>query len=150
MTDAELLLIETSLERWFMGNVPAVRLGIMLTQAAHLVDDLVDGTAVPPAHARAVCRMMLLEIPSNLFYRQNFEFLSPLMAQCWLQWVASDTMERGVGLGVDDRAKCYMLRASLYGLFHGMAVLVGGLDWAEKVGPDIYRTYGEKLEDFDA
>jgi hypothetical protein len=45
----------------------------------------------------------------------------------------------------NDLPKTYMLRASLYQLFHACAVLCGGLDWAAEVGPDIYRLYGEEL-----
>ncbi len=150
MTEDSQLVLTNAFHRWFRGNAAAMRLAAMLTEAAHFIDDLVDGTPIPPAQAKLVARYLLLEIPANAFYREHYAFLQPLLAQCWLQWMASDTMERGEALGVDDRAKCYMLRASLYGLFHGMAVVVGGLEWAEEVGPDIYRTYGEKLEDFDA
>ena len=148
MTEQDMAVLAASLERWMRGNSTAVRLGLMLVEVAHFVDDLVDGDFVPPARAACLARMMLLEIPSNVFYRENYVYLQPLLGHCWLQWQASNCMEAEPGPG--DREKCYMLRASLYGLFHGMAVIAGGLDWAEEVGPEIYRTYGEKLEDFDA
>lgn len=134
--------------RWMRGNAAAVRLAAQLIEVAHFVDDLVDGDFVPPASASRLARIMLLEIPSNAFYRENFDYLQPLLAQCWLQWSASNVMENEGKPG--DRAKCYMLRASLYGLLHGMTVAVGGLDWAEEVGPEIYRAYGETMENFDA
>jgi hypothetical protein len=147
MTEQEQVALTAAFGVWFKGNQAAMRLAAHLTEAAHFIDDLIDGDFVPPASARRCARLMLLEIPSNVFYRGNYEFLQPLLAQCWLQWLASDQMEREPQ--PEDRPKCYMLRASLYGLFHGMAVIVGGLDWAEEIGPEIYRTYGEKLEDFD-
>lgn len=149
MTESDQKIMTAAFDRWFGGNVEAMRLAAMLTEAAHFIDDLIDETFVPPAQARRAARLLLLEIPSNSFYRGNYGFLQPLLAQCWLQWMASDEMER-VPSGPEDRPKCYMLRASLYGLFHGIAVITGGLEWAEQIGPEIYRTYGEKLEDFDA
>lgn len=134
--------------RWMRGNAAAVRLAADLIEVAHFIDDLIDGDFVPPARAARLARLMLLEIPANAFYRENFSFLQPLLAQCWLQWQSSNVMEKEQKPG--DREKCYMLRASLYGLIHGMAVVVGGLDWAEEVGPEIYRAYGETMENFDA
>lgn len=148
MTPEDQHFFSTVIPRWMRGDTAAVRLAAQLIEVAHFVDDLVDGDFVPPADAARLTRMMLLEIPSNTFYRENFTYLQPLLGQCWLQWQASNAMEKAQEPG--DRAKCYMLRAGLYGLLHGMTVVVGGLDWAEEVGPEIYRAYGEKMEDFDA
>jgi hypothetical protein len=70
------------------------------------------------------------------------------MVMVWGQWSAANGMETHPIRG--DREKAFMLRASLYQLFHACAVLCGGLDWAAQIGPEIYRFYGESLESFDA
>jgi hypothetical protein len=85
----------------------------------------------------------MLELPANEFYRANFAFLHPVMVMVWAQWDAANRMEAKPQ--TNDLPKTYMLRASLYQLFHACAVLCGGLDWAAEVGPDIYRLYGEEL-----
>lgn len=146
MTERDQIVLTAAFSRWFKGDESAMRLAAMLTEVAHFIDDIIDGDFVPPAQAQSGARMLLLEIPSNRFYQSNFSYMQPLLAQCWLQWLASDKMEREPQ-SPDDTPKCYMLRASLYGLYHGMAVIAGGLEWAEEIGPEIYRMYGEKLGD---
>jgi hypothetical protein len=91
---------------------------------------------------------MVLEVPANDFYRTNFGFLHPVLVMVWGQWSAANAMETFPIRG--DREKAFMLRASLYQLFHACAVVCGGLDWAGQIGPEIYRFYGESLESFDA
>jgi hypothetical protein len=63
------------------------------------------------------------------------------MVMVWAQWSAANKLEAKPS--GDDLAKSYMLRASLYQLFHACAVLCGGLDWAAEIGPEVYRLYGE-------
>lgn len=149
MTELDQIALTAGFKRWFRGCESAARLAALVTEVAHVCDDLidVDRDLLPATIARSY-RVMLLEIPSNTFYRENFDFIQPLLAMVWLQWSASCVMEREQLEG--DREKSYMLRAGLYGLYHGIATIVGGLDWAESIGPDIYRSYGEKLENFDA
>mgnify|MGYP005608901229 CR=1 FL=1 len=74
----------------------------------------------------------------------------PVITSVWAQWRAATDIEQNDVVVRDDRAKCYMLRASLYQLFHSVALLCGGPDWAAEVGPEIYRTYREHPENFDA
>lgn len=136
-------------ERWFQGDREAMRLAALLTEAAHGIDDVVDDDQHLEASARArILRILLLDIPSCAFYRRNFEYLQPALAATWLKWSAANVMEQEKLPG--DREKSYMLRAELYGLYHVIATLTGGLEWAEQVGPEIYRAYGETLESFDA
>lgn len=151
MTEDDQKALTVAFERWFLGNQPASRLCALLTEVAHTWDDLVDGDKiVTPEAAERAFRTLLIEIPGNAFYRQYFEYLQPIIVSVWAQWRSATDMEQGTVFLQDDRAKCYMLRASLYQLYHAVATLVGGLDHAAKIGPEIYRTYRERLEDFDA
>lgn len=149
MTEAQQQALTSLFERWFCGNVAAMRAAALLTQAAHVWDDLVDGDkTVSPVEASNAFRIVMVELPTNHFYRANFDAIHPIVASVWLQWAAATTMESAPAPG--DREKCYMLRAGLYQLYHTFALLTGGVEWAEKIGPEIYRAYGESLESFDA
>jgi hypothetical protein len=143
MTEDNQIVFTAAFSRWFKGNQSAMRFCADMVDVAHVWDDLVDcDKPVSAARADATFRKMILEIPANDFYRGNFGFLHPVMILVWAQWDAANKMEAHT-LN-NDFAKTYMLRASLYQLFHACAVLCGGLDWAAEVGPEIYRLYGEE------
>jgi hypothetical protein len=149
MTEQDQIAFTTAFDRWLKGNQSAMKFCADVLEVAHVWDDLVDGDKpVAASAADAAFRKMMLEIPAGEFYRANFSFLHPVMVMVWAQWSAANGMETYPIR--NDREKAYMLRASLYQLFHACAVLCGGLDWAAKVGPEIYRLYGESLESFDA
>ncbi len=149
MEEAHQVALTTLFERWFCGNGPAMRAAAILTEVSHIWDDLVDGDkTVSPREASRAFRMLAIELPTNVFYRANFDHIHPVLVSVWLQWTAATTMEAAPSSG--DREKCYMLRAGLYQLYHTFAVLTGGVEWAEEIGPEIYRAYGEQLETFDA
>lgn len=148
-TEEQQLAFTAAFDRFFKGNAAAARLCADLVTVAHVWDDLVDGDKpVSSATADMAFRKMMLEIPANEFYRANFSFLQPVLVMIWAQWSAANAMETHPIKG--DREKAFMLRASLFQLFHACAVLIGGLDWAGEIGPEIYRMYGESLETFDA
>mgnify|MGYP006318777911 CR=1 FL=1 len=151
MTENDQRALTTAFDRWFRGDVSAMRMCALLVEVAHVWDDLVDcDKVVTPAAAERAFRVMLVELPTNKFYRQHFDYLQPVITSVWAQWRAATDIEQNDVVVRDDRAKCYMLRASLYQLFHSVALLCGGLDWAAEVGPEIYRTYREHPENFDA
>jgi hypothetical protein len=149
MTLDDQMSFTQSFDKWLKGNASAMKFCADIVEVSHVWDDLVDcDKPVPAALADRTFRKMMLEIPANEFYRANFGFLQPVMILIWAQWDAANKMEKHPIK--DDFVKTYMLRASLYQLFHACAVLCGGLDWAAQVGPEIYRLYGERLETFRA
>ena len=149
MTEDDQVAFTAAFDRWFKGNTAAMKFCADMTEVAHVWDDLVDADKpVSSAKADVAFRKMMLEIPSNEFYRANFGFLHPVIVMIWAQWTAANGMETHPFKG--DREKAFMLRASLYQLFHACAALCGGLDWAGQIGPEVYRLYGESLETFDA
>jgi hypothetical protein len=65
-----------------------------MVEVAHVWDDLVDcDKPVSAATADATFRKMMLEMPANGFYRENFTFLHPVMILVWAQWDAANRME---------------------------------------------------------
>lgn len=149
MKEDDQIAFTQAFNRWFKGNQSAAKFCADILEVSHVWDDLIDGDAfVPPDAIDKIFRKLMLEIPANEFYRANFGFLHPVMILIWAQWDAANNMEARPLK--NDHEKTFMLRASLYQLFHACAVLCGGLDWASTVGPDIYRLYGEELESFNA
>lgn len=144
MTVEQQITLTAFFEKWFKGNTDAMRMTALLVEVAHTWDDLVDvDKPVPPVVAARAFRTLLLELPSNRFYRAHFENLQPVLLAVWASWSAANVMENSPQDG--DLEKSYMLRAGLYQLFHVVAALTGGLDWAEEIGPEIYRAYGERV-----
>jgi hypothetical protein len=145
MTQQDQIAFTAAFARWFKGNQSAMRFCADMVEIAHVWDDLVDADKpVTPAAANAAFRKLVLEIPAGEFYRANFNFLHPVMVMIWAQWDAANKMEARPSK--DDFVKTYMLRASLYQIFHACAVICGGLDWAAEIGPEVYRLYGETPE----
>lgn len=144
MTEADQVAFTASFDKWFKGNQSAMRFCADMLEIAHTWDDFVDGDDVKSDRSDGIFRKMVLEVPANEFYRANFAFLHPILVMVWAQWSAANGMETHPVK--DDLAKAYMLRASIYQLFHACAVLCGGLDWAAQIGPEIYRLYGESPE----
>lgn len=129
---------------WFKGNELAVRACLDLVEIAHLWDDLVDADQ-PFSDPDAVMRKAMFELPMNPFWLTNQSMLLPVLQSVYLQWKAANVLDQTDSN--EDFEKAYMLRASLYQLFHFVAAICGGVDWAVSVGPEIYRFYGEKLDD---
>ena len=148
MTESDQVAFTQSFNRWFKGNQSAMRFCADVLEVSHVWDDIVDGDDVTPSEGDKAFRKALLEIPANEFYRANFGFLHPVMVLIWAQWDAANKME--AHQLKNDFVKTYMLRASLYQLFHACAVLCGGLDWAAEIGPEVYRLYGETPESINA
>jgi hypothetical protein len=149
VTEADQVAFTVSFTRWFKGNPAAMRFCADIVEVCHVWDDLVDcDVPVSALVADRTFRKLMLEVPANEFYRANFSFLHPVMILIWAQWDAANQMEAKPIK--NDFVKTYMLRASLYQLFHACAMLCGGLDWASEVGPEIYRLYGERLETMHA
>ena len=127
--------------RWFRGDAAAVEFAHLLWTAAQEWDDLEDEGR---CNHNALLSWLAFGKEYNQYFAANAQILRPSMLSMYLQWRAANVLERGEKL---DVAKAYMLRAGLYSIWHVMAWIAGGDDWAAEVGPEIYRTYGETPEE---
>jgi hypothetical protein len=123
---------------WFLGNEDAVHFAALCWVAAQEWDDLEDEGK---ADHNGLISWMAFGKEYHPYFRAHADFLRPLMVGVYLQWTAANVLDR------EDVTKSYMLRAGIYGLFHAIAWIEGGNAHATKVGPEIYRTYAETLED---
>ena len=124
--------------RWFMGDQGAVDFAVRLFEACQRWDDLED-------EGRCEGMNTLLSWLGwgkeyEPYFAAHSHLLRPAMLQMYLQWRAANVLDRG---DRNDVAKAYMLRAGIYTVWHLMAWLAGGDDWAAEVGPEIYRSYSE-------
>lgn len=135
------------LDEWFCGNADAVRFFLELWEACQAWDDFADGDNDGMALLNPLCDWLAFSKEYQPFFRQYSELLRPAFLQVYLTWDAATQMERHGNKA--DLEKTYMLRATLYQVIHLIAWICGGTAHAARVGPDIYRSYGETLADLE-
>ncbi|MCA0846120.1 hypothetical protein [Salipiger thiooxidans] len=123
---------------WCRGDEEAARFVLDLYEAIQEWDDLEDEGRCKDANA--LLSWLAFRKEYDPFFLRWGHILRPVMLSCYLQWRASNVLDRGDKL---DVAKSYMLRAAFYQVIHVIAWIIGGHEWAEKVGPEIYRHYAE-------
>ena len=137
----------TRMMMWFREDQDAVRLGVDLWNVMQVWDDLIDNRdEVPSDNINEVFRRLIYDIPTNPFYAANAHELAPLLHSTMMQWQVANRFESEQKDG--DLHKAWMLRAGVYQLFVYIAALAVDSTWASVVGREIWRTYGETLEDF--
>lgn len=129
------------LSKWFKGDQYAVEFAKMLWTAAQEWDDLEDEGKCKDANG--LVSWFAFGKEYHPFFKANSEIMRPCMLQMYLQWRAANTLDRGTRTDVE---KSYMLRAGLYSVWHVMAWITGGEEWAVEIGPEIYRSYGETVD----
>jgi len=135
-----------NLRKVLLDDAEAITYCLQLTYVSHIWDDLIDkDKPIKDEEIHNAFRICLYDIQKNPFYRKYQDELLPITLNCILQWQDATRMERG-----DDHDKhmAYMLRVSLISLFAHCALLVGGTEWAYKIGPEVRRIYSEDFGDY--
>lgn len=146
LSNADRMEFTGAFQRWFQGNVHAMSLGIMLLDVAHVWDDLIDKEAVPDSAVNGAFCALLLDLPRNPFWQENWAMLLGALEGAYLMWSAANVLEQGQERA--DLEKAFVLRAGIYQVFTVIARVIGGREWAAQVAPEIWRAYGERLEGF--
>ena len=128
-----------AMRHWFRGNEAAVSFALNAWEAAQDWDDLHD----EGKRSNALICWLAFGKEYDPYFQAHADILRPIMLGVCLQWTVANAYE------AEPRSidKAYMLRAGIYGLFHAIAFIEGGFDWAEEVGPAIYDMYAEPLDD---
>ena len=108
-------------------------------------DDLIDKDCDIKGNVVDTMMLRLMNLPTNPFYLANLSTLQPIMNNCFLQWVASREFEEKK----EHLDMAYMLRAGFYGLIGHVYAIVFGVENASAYMADVYRLYGETLEDLE-
>lgn len=123
--------------RFFKGDDAAVSLAFMIIHIADVWDDLVDLDAVVvEADVHRAFLFAVSGLPRNRFYREHLDELLPLMETGMLNWMASNELGKRKE---DTKALevANVIRHGIGDMFVHMARLIGGMDWAIAVTPEI-------------
>ena len=80
---------------------------------------------------------MLVDLPRNQFYSDNFYLLNPILMVAIQNWHAANKLERNGG--DDDKRIAFILRSSYVDLITQSALITGGAAWADTITPEIRR-----------
>lgn len=132
----------------FQGDTDAVQLLVMVREISHVWDDLIDGDK--PVSAAAVHRTFwqaIVGLQLNPFYRKHQGELLAVLECGILNYLASCCLERTPG---HQRQLAHTARYQAGDVALVIARIVGGLDWAMVVGPELkLLLHTDRYEDFD-
>lgn len=135
-----------TLARCFKNNPHALDVVVKINDVCEIWDDLHDGDrAVSLEEMNGAFDTALLELPSNPFYRMHQDEYIVLMRSVRLAWHDSNVLSKG---SEHDRHMAYMLKQQITRIANYTAYLIGGMEWAKRVGPDICRLYDQPLEEY--
>jgi hypothetical protein len=125
--------------RWALkGDADAIGFVQALVRICDVWDDLIDRDAtVQPEPIHQAFYLALVDLPGNPFYRAHFAALQPVIVGGILSWWASNRMESSPYRR--SRQIAFIARSQIAEVITMAAGLVGGIDWARSVGPDIKR-----------
>lgn len=128
--------------RWFCGDEMACSFAEQLWTAIQQWDDEEDEGSSPDPNG--LKSWLAFGKEYHPFFAAHAHVLRPAFLSLYLKWTAANVLDHGTR---EDVEKSYMLRAEFYGFLHIMAWIVGGDAHARAVGPEIYRSYGETVDD---
>lgn len=141
MTELEYETFKVSFDHYFKGNSDAVILCLDYFTVCHIWDDLIDkDKPISDADVSVAFKTLVHKIPNNPFYKLYTNELTPVLMSVIMQWEDANVLDHG---NENDKDKAYMLRAGMYNLISHIALICGGYEWAQEIGPEIRRLYGE-------
>ncbi len=139
---------EELIHQCLCGNESAINLAFMLAEISQTFDDLVDGDKViVKQDIYRVLQLSMIELHYNVFWRENFTEILPLLNAGITGWIAANDIE--------ERKDANLMHVSLITksaftpiLLH-MATLCGGSEHARECAPLIYQhVFDESLGDY--
>lgn len=129
-------------------NEDAMQLLLLLREVSHTWDDLVDGdVAIGPEQVHRAFWIAVVGLRINPFMQKYEAVLLPVLETGILNFVASCTLERTSG---HSRQLAHTARYQVADVALVMARLVGGLDWAIAVAPELKLLLQvDRYEDYD-
>ena len=141
--------------RWCRGDRDAAAFLNLLAHGSQLADDFVDGETAPHERGKNMIEMLdsaLREIPQNTFYQKHREALTPLISVPLIYWEASNDWAKSKHR--TTRMFAFVMRESLEMAVVGIALLVGGREWARRVVREVHSYYhvldDEPFENWEA
>lgn len=138
---------------FLLGNEEAINFVVRVFRALHVWDDLIDkDKPVSDDEIHAVFWDLLVGLPADRFYQANLGLLSGTLVNSIVNWHIANKLEREGN--EKDKSIAFILRGAYIDVLSTSALIVGGLDWAREIGPDIRRwaheeTFDQYLNNFD-
>jgi len=129
----------------YKGNLEANKLSYTILTALHTWDDLIDKDPATPEEINQAFLDCLFFIPESQLWDVT---LRANLFNVYLRWQDANTIEANPESTDNDLAMAWMLRAGVYDIFVLIAAKLYGTAWAQQIGPDVRKFYGETLEQF--
>lgn len=130
------------------GDEDAVNFLNDMIDALHFYDDLIDrDQQLSNDNIHDSFWKLLITIPRNKFYTNNFDLLNPILVNAICNWKCANKFEEG-----DDEYElgiAYILRSSYVDILTMTALITGGREWADECAPQIRKhTHKETLDGY--
>lgn len=133
------------LTEWFLGDQDAVHCFVMISSAAEVWDDLVDGdVAVTTERISGAFTDLLLRLSGNPFFQAHYGQIAPVLAVAINAW--QDAEQLGAGTET-ERHWAFVLRNLGLELVPLFAWLLGGFDHMRRVSPEARRFFMHETYD---
>jgi len=131
---------------FLLGNPEAIQFVVRVFRALHVWDDLIDrDKPLTDDEINSVFWDLLVVLPTDPFYTRNIALLSSTLVNAIINWHVANKLERE---GDDkDKSIAFILRGAYIDLLSASAFIVGGMQWAQKIGPAIRRWAHEETFD---
>lgn len=142
-------LRECNTKEWMMGQPGPIAFLHALGAYVELWDDLIDkDKEISDDEINGTMARGLFDIACNRWFRENADYLSPLLVQMVSAYFDSEELKKDEDVRV--RQIAFHLRNYMLELYHACAFLVGGFDHLREVGPEIRRFFAfENFEDWE-
>lgn len=131
---------------FLLGNTEAIQFVVRVFRALHVWDDLIDrDKPLTDDEINSVFWDLLVVLPTDPFYVRNLALLSSTLVNAIVNWHVANKLERE---GDDkDKSIAFILRGAYIDLLSASAFIVGGMSWAQEIGPAIRRWAHEETFD---
>lgn len=127
-------------EEAVQGNEDALAFLTAMARVLHFWDDLIDHDKEHvDAHTHRCMWDALVTLPTNRFYRDNMTMLQPILVQSIVNWRIANDVERAPKSSFRDLGFAFIIRSTYVDLVSMSAFIVGGLEHAVRVGPELRR-----------
>ena len=108
------------------------------------LDDWVDEDDVNKRDKELVIYKTLVLLPSNPFYLQYAQYLTPVVSNCILKWVGANKLEDNS----ETSPQSFVWRASFYDLVLEVVRVIHGVEEAMHVADFVAKLYGEDYNEY--
>ena len=137
--------LDQFLPAWLKGHTAAIDFVLTLHEIVETWDDLIDEDSVTDKAVNAAMYAALVTLPRNLFYREHFTLLSPVIEAAVFDWLTANEFEGRR----EHLHTSYILRCAGLAVTVMCARIIGGPDWAIEVNNEL-RTMGDTWTEYAA